>query len=320
MALDFTAELAGTAVEDFNFTPALDLTMVVVSDYETGEKSYKDEILLLKSLAEQGVWAPYKIVIAESTANQNIAPPQDLFDQGLQVELVYRDAHTSCALKNAALDHVTTEWVVSIEADTVPEPGWLDAITKAVASHPDCSIFFGRTYYGEETIWRRTCNLLERSFDDRGSDGPTNHISNNAALYRTELAKAFPYKHAATQFLSARIRLDALHKHGHRAYFVSGAVARHAVGDAGFTWDVYRNTGYSDMKVRPNCNACYLPRAIVGRFLRDLRHAQRVGGRYMKLRDWPMWITMVIFARFAHLRGLVEGLGNPDCLHGSRFR
>ncbi|MEM9810263.1 MAG: glycosyltransferase [Pseudomonadota bacterium] len=300
--------------------PVIDLTVVVVSDYEAGAKSWHDELEMIAHLAAQENVRPFKVLIGESENNRDAQAPDALFATPLNVEIVYGPREDSASLKDYAVAQVETEWVAVFEADAVPEPGWMAAITEAAASKTDYSVFGGRTYYGEDSSWHRALNLLDRSFDDRGQNGPCGHISNNAALYKTDMLKRHPYPKAATPFASARLRNKAIFDEGHRAYMVRDAKTRHAIGDLSFVWDVHRNTGFSDVAERSSFHALQIPLILASRVRNDIKKAAALGSDYLKIQDWPLWMALLAFVRVPQTRGMIEALRKSSELSGSAYR
>ncbi len=298
-----------------------ELTVVVVSDYEASEqKTWGDEIAMAKALAAQDIAEPFRVIIAENETSRASPPPPELINVLPDAEIVYHPSGASAVLKDHAVSLCETPWVAVFEADALPEPDWLRLVTEAARENPDYDIINGRTYYGEETSWRRALNLLDRSFDDRGRSGESGHVSNNAALYRTETLKKFPYPPAATPFLSSRLRLEQMKAAGLKFYFRRDALTRHAIGGVSFVNDVRRNAGFSDMKMLHDPQAARIPGLAARRMKSEAGSALRVGGQYLKWLDWPLWSAIYFYARIPELRGMLEALRNVDELEGSAYR
>lgn len=207
-----------------------------------------------------------------------------------------------------------------LEADALPARDWLRLLTEAAAANPGFAAYSGRTWLGGETAWRRALNLIGRSFDDRGKSGETEDVSNNGALYRTEVLEKFPYPDAATPFRSARLRLRRMREAGLRFYFRRDAVMRHAVGGFSFVFDVHRNAGFSDMMMTVERRACLMPGLSRRRMRTDAGDALRVGRRYLTLFDWPLWAFLFALVRIPEWRGMGEALRNRERHEGSAYR
>ncbi len=299
----------------------IDLTVVVVSDFEDGDvKTWADEIDMLHALAAQDYGRSFRVIIAENDALRDVDPPTALRDAFPGVEVVYYPSDMSAALKDYAVSLTTTPWVAVFEADALPEPDWLRRVGEAVVANPEYDIFSGRTWYGEDTSWKRALNLLDRSFDDLGASGETVHASNNGALYRTEIIKQFPYPKAATPFLSSRKRLQMMREAGVKMYFCRDARTRHAIGGFEFVRDVRRNAGYSDMMMGVDRSARRMPGLTFKRMKSEGGSLFRVGGRYLKPQDFPLWAAMYLYVRTAEWRGMREAIRDIDQLDGSAYR
>ena len=307
-----------------NITPQ-EITVVVVSDFEAGEKTWVDEIAMARALAQQDFGFNFKVIIVENEDNRLSTPPIALKEALPLIEILYFGESRSAALKDYGVEKTTTPWVAVLEADALPDQDWLRSLVELANAHPEADIISGRTYYGEETMWRRVLNLLDRSFDDRGYRIETMHISNNGALYKTDLLKSFPYPAAATPFSSARTRNFQIMNNGARILFTRKARMRHAIGGFDFLWDFRRNTGYSDMIALEDPSAWRIPGLLFRRLKGQIGGAVRVGKYYLKPQDWPLWLFLLPITRIPEIKGMIEALmhekSGPDAeLKGSAYR
>lgn len=71
-----------------NETTLGDLTVIVVSDYEAGEKTWTDEISMLRALAAQDLGRPFRVIVAEDSALLGKTPPREVFEAVADVEIV----------------------------------------------------------------------------------------------------------------------------------------------------------------------------------------------------------------------------------------
>ena len=302
-----------------NAEPAL--TIIVVSDFEADhEKSWKDEISMAHALAAQDIGEAFKVVIAECEIHQNARQPDELTRALNDLEIIYGRDERSAALKDLAVAQCNTPWVAVLEADALPSPDWVRLLLEAAHQNPDYDIFSGRTYYGDDTSWMRVLNLLDRSFDDRGASGETSHVSNNGALYRTDLLKEFPYPDAGSPFLSSRKRNAAMQRAGYRFYSQRNALMRHAIGGLSFVNDFRRNTGYSDMMTLTQRTPLKIPGLIARRMKSEIGGALRVGRQYLKWFDWPLFALMFLYVRLPELAGMRTALQNSQQLKNTAYR
>lgn len=297
------------------------LTVVVVSDFEPEkDKTWRDETGMVAALAQQTVETPFKLVLVESDRHRDAPPPPAMAASFPDLEIVYHPSEASATLKDFGVAGVTTPWVAVFEADASPEPDWLRLVTERAQTHPEFVIFSGRTHYGDETSWRRALNLIDRSFDDLGRDGPAWIVSNNGALYRTDVILQFPYPDAGTPFLSARMREQAIARAGHRCYFVRDAVTRHAVGGFGFLFDVHRNTGYSDVMMSKTRRWSLPAEVALYRFKTNVGQALRLGRDYLRWYDWPLWLLLLFVARVPEAIGALDAMRGAKTIPGSAYR
>jgi hypothetical protein len=297
------------------------LTVVVVSDFEASEhKTWLDELRMVEALARQDFESSFGVIIVESETHRGQAPPAALWEAFPDLQVVYAPGEASSQLKDFGVRHTSTPWVAVFEADSTPEPDWLRTLYDAARERPEFSIFSGRTHYGTGSSWRRVLNLLDRSFHDLGKSSETTRISNNNALYKTDVLKRFPYPDAGTPFLSARLRNKNILDSGERCFFERRALARHAVGGLRFVVDYRRNSGYSDAMMLKQRAWPSLPVLLWRRLRRSTRAAARVGTEYLRWYDWPLWVVMVVAVRVPEAVGFAEALRKVPVLRGSAYR
>lgn len=284
------------------------VSVVVVSDFEPGEKTWRDEIAMATMLARQNVDAPFPLIIVENSEHRGEPLPQELVEAFPGVRVVYHESERSADLKDYGVSLCTTEWVAVLEADAAPEPDWLKSLLDAAATNPGYDVFTGRTYYGAESSWKRTLNLLDRSFDDHGHSRATLHISNNAALYRTEMLRRFPYPEADSPFLSSRMRNYLIFQAGHRAYFERKALSRHAIGGLDFVMDYRKHTGFADMLRGGTPSIGQIPVRLAQRIREELGCIMRVHRDYLRWYDWPLVLALFCFARIPEAVGMITAV------------
>jgi hypothetical protein len=220
-------------------------------------------------------------------------------------------------MKDYGVSLCTTEWVAVLEADAVPERDWLRSLLDAATEHPECDFITGRTTYGMDSSWQRALNILDRSFDDHGHSRATQYISNNGALYRTQVLRRFPYPEAETPFLSSRLRNEQIFQAGHKAYFEHQAVTRHAIGGIGFVIEFRRHTGFADMLMAGAPSVGKIPRRIAQRARQEISHVVRVHGDYLRWYDWPLVAALFCFARIPEVLGMLAALKEGRLTHSA---
>lgn len=303
-----------------NFISKPEVTIIVVSDFEAGEKDWHDEVAMAQHLAAQDAGIAFDVVFVESSANIGKPPPPALYEALPDTRIMYEDAEQSATLKDLGVAACTTPLVAVFEADAVPESDWLSILYKAAQDHPEYAVYSGRTHYGAETGWQRVLNLLGRSFDDLGESGETDMISNNAALYRTQLLKQFPYPDAPTPFLSSQLRNRQIVAAGHKCFSDRNALSRHAIGGLGFVWDVGKHSGYSSYVYHGGRGKRDIPRIAAKRLGNDWHNTRRLGSAYLKPSDWPLFAVMFAAKRIPETVGIAKAASKSDHFEGSAYR
>lgn len=291
---------------------------VVVSDYQDGlDPMWSTERAILDGLARQTFEDPFEVILVESDRRK--APP-DLLEICPGSHVVYASATQSAPLKDWGVGHARADLIAVFEADCVPDPSWLGVLVDVLHRHREVSAVSGRTTYGAETMYRRVLGLLDRSFDDLGRAGPSSQISNNAALYRRQLLRDFPYPPAITPFTSARLRLAAMRAAGHCFYFEPRAFVRHAVGGLRFMRDFRRNVGYSDMACHPQAAGRAIARLLGRRTRQEIHDCRRLGRRYLRWYDWPLVPVLLLAARVFEIPGMLDALRGRTEIPGTAYR
>ena len=296
------------------------VSVIVVSDYEdAGQKSWRSEREILAALARQDFGRPFEVVLVESEQHRDAAP-RDLLAICAGSRIVYAPETQSARLKDFGVGQVDADLVAILEADCLPNPPWLRVLVDVLRQRPDVSAASGRTTYGGETMYRRSLSLVDRSFDDLGRSGITEHVSNNGALYRRSLLRRFPYPPAASPFTSARLRLQAMREAGHVFFFEPTAVMRHGIGGWGFVRDVRRHTGYSDMVRHPTRGLGSIPGLLWRRRCREARDCLRLGPTYLRWYDWPLTAALLAAAPVLEVPGMLDALRERAAIPKTAYR
>lgn len=296
------------------------VSVVIVSDYDSSsEPTWEDERRILEALSRQDFSEPIETILVESEQRRGQVP-RELGERCPGFRVVYAPGIQSSSLKDFGVGLAAADLVAVFEADCVPEQSWLRVLVDVLQRHPEVSAVSGRTTYGAETMYRRVLTLVDRAFDDLGRPGSSSRVSNNAALYRRELLRTFPYPPAVTPFASARSRLDAIRKAGRVLYFEPGAVVQHAVGGLSFIRDFRRNTGYTDMVRHPDRFARAIPTLLLQRLYQEVGDCFRVGPSYLRWYDWPAVPVMLLVARVFEIPGMLDALRGRQDIPGTAYR
>ncbi|WP_322891808.1 MULTISPECIES: glycosyltransferase family A protein [unclassified Yoonia] len=307
----------------------LPVSLVIVSDFEPGAKSWVDEDTCLRSFLADSGGLPSDVVIAASAQFQDSAVP-DWSGLPVPVSVVFVDSQESAQIKNGATAHVRENYVAVVEADCLCAPGWLGALYGAMIAQPDLDAVSGLTFYEPTSALRRVSSLFDRGFMlDRTTDGRVVHVSNNGALYRKDVLLRFPYAPDPSPFVSAHRRQNAMRDAGVRFGLVTQAAQFHAFGGWPFIVDVRRNKGFQDAVMHPP--SARAPRSLsrrIGWYLRrfgknilsDYRLLRRAFGVYCKPHDLPLAVLYPFIVRPIETRGAMLALRGHAALPDTAYR
>jgi GT2 family glycosyltransferase len=223
----------------------------------------------LDALARQTQPASRVIVVDNGSTDGSEAPARD--GRGLQLLSLGRNTGFAAACNRALEAAAGCDWVALLNPDAFPEPGWLEALSRAAAEHPGHSFFASRQLAAESPgrldgtgdvyavsglAWRR----------DHGRAAAGRRLAREevfapcaaAALYRADaLAQAGGFDESFFCYfedvdLAFRLRLL-----GHRCLYVPEAVVHHvgsALAGRGSDFAVYhghRNLVWTWVKCMP---------------------------------------------------------------------
>lgn len=297
------------------------LSVVLVSEFQAGEtRDWREERRMLEALARQDIGIDFDVILVESEAARGSQIPDDLARIMPGLKVVYGPFDQSSPLKNFAITHCNSALIAVLETDVTPDPGWLGRLYRRAMQAPDFDVFTARTNYGLDTMWRRVCSVLDRTFDDCGKSGPSQHISNHAALYRAEVLKRYPYPAAPSPFVAARLRNTDIAREGRKTFFEYDAVTQHDVGGFGFIFDFRRNNGYAEIACSKKPGWMLIPRRLAARMYGEAGDILRVGWRYLRPLDWPLLTFMYFWVRIPEAVGMIDALRGEARVPGSAHR
>jgi len=297
------------------------ISVVIVSDFElTDQKTWHDEIEVLKAFAAQDFDEPFELIVVENSKFANEVPA--ILDTiAPDTRVVFTEQTQSAHLKDYGVHQCLGDLVAVIEADCLPNPAWLRTLVQVLREQPDVDVVSGRTWYGDQSLYRRCLNLLHRAFDDYGRPSTSIFISNNGALNRRPVLEAFPYPEAITPFLSSRLRNRRLLEAGHRFFFHPEARMLHAIGGLPFLFDVHRNVGYSDMMQAPHGPTIgSILRVLLQRTKRESSDLRRLGDSYLTGFDRLLLPLFQLVGRCFETVGMVDALLGRRSIPHSAYR
>ena len=292
----------------------------MVSDYAPGKtKSWKDEQLLLESLAQQDVAEAFELILVESSAHRDEAVPEIFYDSFPNLKVVYHDSDQSAKLKDYGVSLSSGEFIAVLESDCQPSPNWLRLLLDAVRKN-SWAVSSALCIYGDATGFQRVLSLLDRSWRDLGQSGEAKGISNNGAIYQREVLKKYPYPDAVTPFLAAQERNTLILQSGYRAYFERDATMTHALGGWRFIWDLHRNKGHQIMASSEQQSFSVIPKLLFRKTRGDLRNCRRVGNDYLNYYDWPLYALLMLVTLLPKYLGMTDALAKVKSIPNTAYR
>ena len=300
------------------------LTIVFVGDYGGGtDKGWQD---LRKSLcgmrAElERIGQPDDIEMLLVEEHRTLAAAATALGKTLEnVTFVGTDATCSYGMKNAGVAAAAADWVVLIDGDCTPQPGWLAAVLRATDRHPEAAAISGRTLYEGRTLDERISALLARAYLDVVREGPTRFVSNNNAVWRKSWFRRFPMPTGLGAF-SSRLQSEQMLRAGAEFRFDPAIVVIHEFEGDAMEADIRRNAGYGTVISRlsdpqmPHARLVRLgpaaiPLIVAGKTWLACGDVLRCGQAY----DVPWWALPRAFA--AALRGGLQEI--PGMLRAYR--
>lgn len=306
--------------EKFPEEKSCDLSVIVVSDYgDPAERSWADERNILQALAAQDIRQPFEVLLVENESMRDKVP-SDLSGIVPDLKMVFFNSDRSSALMNQAIRHTSGKLVALMEADCIPDPGWLRKLVVTLNNYPEISVVSGRTTYGNNTMIERCLSLLHRGFSDLGYSGLTKHISNNGALYRREVLERFPYPETITPFLSSWRRKNRIKKDGHLLFFERSAGMIHALEGWRFIVDLHRNRGYAAMMIDSQTAYSKIPWLLIKSLLTECSSLYRLGKKYLHYYDLLPALALMVILPFLEIPGMLDAIKGRDHIPGTVYR
>ena len=240
---------------------------------------------LFAGLLSQGAAGDFEVVVVDNASRDGTPEAiEAIAATDARVRLIRSGRNAGFAVgNNLALDHARGDYLVALNSDTVPEPGWLDALVDAADANPRVgSVASQMTFLHDPQVVQSAGIRIDRagiawdagSGDRRRPPGdpfPTFGASAGAALYRTAMLRQLGgfderfFMYLEDVDLAWRARLA-----GWEAVVAPSAVVRHAhSGSAGEgspfkNWHLGRNKVWTIAKCYPGAGLrAHLP-AVLG--------------------------------------------------------
>jgi hypothetical protein len=225
------------------------VSVMVVSDYRPGEhKSWQDLRATLAALSLQNFDEPVEYLLLENTANLE-RMPVDLTRSLPGLRVVGSDGRGSYDLKNAGIHAASADLVAILDADCIPDPGWLCAAVNAMRQQPDAVAISGRTTYPGRSTLERALGLLSRAYVDRGNAGEVRLLSTNNMIVRRNVfcTEKLPSHLGAFAY---RVLTEHLLRRGGKLYFEPGMRVVHDFEGWPMERDMRRQVGWTSIRIR----------------------------------------------------------------------
>jgi hypothetical protein len=226
------------------------VAILIVSDYAGGEeKSWNDLRKAFRAWAEQDYTAgPVDYFLVESSRYESQVPA-DLFEILPNLRTIFHETQVSYELKNFGMEQMTAEFVGIVDADCIPNRGWVAAMVAGMERDPRIASVAGPTTYPGRNRMERILGLLSRAYLHPGREGPTRYVSGNAAGYRRSAFLDHPLPVGLGPFAS-RVHSEALLRSGWKLHFQPAMHTVHDFEGWPMERDIRRHQGYGTVITR----------------------------------------------------------------------
>ncbi len=305
----------------------LPVSVIIVSDYEAGSKTWADELACVTAIAGDQTAIPSQILIMAGPFERASVPPPHALRSIQNCEVIFTALNSSTGLKNRGLALSINQLVAIVEADCLPEPGWLSLLYDFISEHPRCDVVSGRTVYQGTGTLRRVMSLIDRGYLEYPSKaGGLEHYSANGALFRRKLFDAVPLPESASPFVAVHRHHIMLQRVGANFAIEKRAVIRHAFPSASFIWDVRRNKGHQFATLAGNRAGGALERArrslkiARSSFSRELKISCYLFASYCRWWDIWLWYIMMFYVRLPEISGAFAARDDGGPLNATAYK
>ncbi len=225
------------------------VTVVIVSDYRAGkDKTWDDLRSMLPALAVQEFDESVEFLLME---NKSDAPhiPTDVLTLLPGLRVLPSKERGSYGLKNEGVRAASAELVMIIDADCIPNDGWISAGVGALRANPRAFGVSGRSSYAGRTRLERILGLLSRAYVDRGQAGPIRYLSTNSCALRRQMFLDVPLPTNAGPF-SYRLLTERVLESGGTLLFEPAMKVVHDFEGWPMERDMRRQMGWGSIRIR----------------------------------------------------------------------
>jgi hypothetical protein len=226
------------------------VSVVVVSDYGGGPEAEWDYLRrALAALRTQSFGDGFEVVLVDATPSGE-SMPADVEAILPSMRILRDDTQRGSDLVNRAARESPAELVALLDADCVPEPGWIGAAVEAMRKTPEAAVVSGLTVYPGTSFTSRVLGMLLRSFVDPGGAGRTRFMTSNNAVFRGDVLRDHPVPRVEPRHLALRLQTESIRAAGGELYFEPGMRAVHRFGGWSNERRIRRRVGYRAVRLR----------------------------------------------------------------------
>jgi cellulose synthase/poly-beta-1,6-N-acetylglucosamine synthase-like glycosyltransferase len=305
-------------------------SVIVVIDYKAGGREAWDNLrLTLKALRGQDYREPVEFLLVEADDGKRV--PDDLQQILPGLRVVRTPGKTSYDFKNAGAAAAASDFVVLLDADCVPRPGWWRALIEHRRQHPEAAAISGRTLYRAQGLLPRILALIDRSYVECGEPGRTRAVSNNNCAFRRDVLLRYPLQNELGPF-GSKGHVDQILAAGFELRFEPGMRVEHGYGgwpmakadrrQIGFAMTRYRQLHHDSshawmFKLGVMGLPLVLAMSIAGTWKRCLRHASHYGLRWFEV---PVALAAAVPAHVLEVPGILLALRGGNIEAAGAYR
>jgi GT2 family glycosyltransferase len=265
------------------------------------------------------------LVVVDAVTRGDVEAVRERFPA---VRIVIAPTANYFAAKNAGVEAATGAIVALVDADCVPQPGWLAALLRPF-DDPDVSVVAGQTRYDGPSLAARTFSVPDFATVLGTASGASGFNVNNVA-YRREVFLAEPLDARVRRNGGCYFQYHALRAGGARIVYAPDAVIRHGLDVQGLGFvrkhfergfdgtAVYRLDARHLLRgsawvqrLGPAALFGLAARRLLGDWVRLARHRRQMGVRTVTL---PYYAGVIALTRSIELAGGVAACLRPGWL------
>ena len=224
-------------------------SIVTVLDHKVGEAESWDKLrVTLRHIAQQEFREPVEVLLVETEGDHKNVP-EDVLSIMPELRVVPSPGKSSFELKNSGAEAAASDFVVILDADCRPSPGWWRAVYDHWTANPQAATISGRTFYEGTSLLSRIFAVIDRAYVDVGEAGVTTTISNNNGGFRRQVLLDHPFSNEVGPF-GSEPHSDRIKAAGLELRFEPKMIAYHAFTGWDMVREERRHIGFSMTRYR----------------------------------------------------------------------